>query len=359
MVDRIGIWSMTKSESGRDVATPLEEVHSTETEERLEQLLVETPDLLIKGLRLIGRQVHTAGGPLDLLGVDPNGQVVLFELKRGTLTREAVAQVLDYASELLERDPADFADLIQTSSGRYGIDKIDDFSDWFSAEFPEVAEPDLSSLRLVLVGLGVDDRAKRIVNLLARSGLDIQLLTFQAFRRGSETLLARQVETIEPIARPRGAGGGTKRGNRQLLDELAREQGVHDLLMEVAEFIDVHIKAYRWPNKTAFSYSLNDVTEDGRPTQRNWASLWVDTQVRGRVLFSLPDRAIEAADAAVERLVSTIPEARVTSNSWTPFELPITSESWPTLRPNVEELLKAVVAGWEARLAAQGASTSS
>ena len=352
MVDRIGIWSMTRSESGREVAVPLDEVQSTETEERLEELLVASPDVLIKGLRLIGRQVQTAGGPLDLLGVDPDGQIVLFELKRGTLTRDAVAQILDYASELLGRDPDDFADLIQTSSGRHGIDRIDDFSEWFSAEFPDVTEPDLTSLRLVLVGLGVDERAKRIVNLLARSGLDIQLLTFQAFRRGGEALLARHVETVDPQVRPRASGVGTKRGNRQLLDELAREQDVSDLLIEVAEFVEAQMGAYRWPNKTAFAYSLNDVTEDGRPTQRNWASLWVDTDSKGRILFSLPDRAIEASGGAVENLVETIPEARLTSSSWKPFELTITQESWPGLRPGLEELLSAVVAGWRERLEA-------
>lgn len=84
MSDKIGIWSMIRSENGKEIATPLEELNSTETEKRLEDLLVESPDLLIKGLNLIGRQVPTSGGPLDLLGIDPDGQIVLFELKRGT-----------------------------------------------------------------------------------------------------------------------------------------------------------------------------------------------------------------------------------------------------------------------------------
>lgn len=121
MSDRIGIWSMTRSDQGQEVATPLEELQSTETEQRLEDLLVASPDVLVKGLRLIGRQVQTSGGPLDLLGVDPDGAIVLFELKRGTLIREAVAQILDYAADLLERDSDDFANLIESSSGRSGI----------------------------------------------------------------------------------------------------------------------------------------------------------------------------------------------------------------------------------------------
>ena len=54
----------------------------------------------MEGLTLVGRQTPTEGGPLDLLGVDADGRLVVFELKRGTLSRDAVAQVVDYASYL-------------------------------------------------------------------------------------------------------------------------------------------------------------------------------------------------------------------------------------------------------------------
>ena len=37
---------------------------------------------------------------MDLLGVDQDGRLTVFELKRGILTRDAVAQSLDYASDL-------------------------------------------------------------------------------------------------------------------------------------------------------------------------------------------------------------------------------------------------------------------
>ena len=221
-------------------------------------------------------------------------------------------------------------------------------------EFPDVAEPDLDHLRMVLVGLGVDERAKRIVNLLARSGLDVQLLTFQAFRRGDEVFLAPQVETVEPKGRSGGGGGGTKEGNRRLLEELAREQGVLEILLEVADFVATRMPAYQWPNKTAFAYSLNEVTEVGRPTQRSYAALWVDLKTKGRVIFSLPDRAIEAAGEAVEVTVEQVSQARVTSSGWTPFELPITAKTWPEVKPHLASLISAVIAGWERTAQASG-----
>lgn len=99
----IGLWKVQNDASGR-AATPVSSKQSTETESLLEEILVKSPSLLGDRIQLVGRQVQTEGGPLDLLGVDEDGRLVVFELKRGTLTRDAVAQVLDYASDLADSD---------------------------------------------------------------------------------------------------------------------------------------------------------------------------------------------------------------------------------------------------------------
>ncbi|MCY4028579.1 MAG: endonuclease NucS [Acidobacteria bacterium] len=87
-----------------------------EAESLLEDTLVANPDLLGPGLKRVGRQVPTAGGPLDLLGVDGYGRLALFELKRGMLTRDAVAQVIDYAADLEALDLVDLTRLIAEES---------------------------------------------------------------------------------------------------------------------------------------------------------------------------------------------------------------------------------------------------
>ncbi len=106
-MEKIEIWEVA---NGRDTATSLlSTIDSTKTEEELEEILVRSPDMLERGLQLVGRQTPmTGGGYLDLLAVDGDGRLVVFELKRGTLSRDAVAQVVDYASDL---DAIEFEDL--------------------------------------------------------------------------------------------------------------------------------------------------------------------------------------------------------------------------------------------------------
>lgn len=359
MSDKIRLWKVSDETGKNPSAIPLDELYQSETEQKLEDLLVSSPDLLVPGLVLIARQLPTAGGPLDLLGVDPSGRLVLFELKRGTLTREAVAQILDYASDLIAHDADDFAKLVESHSGQRGIDSFDDFSDWFQREYPSAIGAPPEDPRLVLVGLGVDDRARRIVNFLALAGVDIQLVTFQAFRAGNETLMARRVETVEPSKSRSGGTGGTKEGNRQILFQLAREHGVEDLLRDVSDHIDKNLPAYRWPGKTAYSFTLQERTEQGRPTLRSYLSLLVDQKTKGTILLGLSELMVEAAPKAIDDALAALPAARRTESSWTPFELPITAASWPKIRESLGSLLEAIERTWKNRIAEQEVASES
>ena len=145
----------------------------TDTEKLLEDSITKQPDMLMPGLTLIGRQTPLAGGYLDLLGVDGDGRLIVFELKRGTLTRDAVTQVIDYASDLEARDLSDLTKHIAERSGKLGIAPIEDFEGWYSERFPD---QNLRPVRMALVGVGVDENAMRILRYLADKGVEIDLL---------------------------------------------------------------------------------------------------------------------------------------------------------------------------------------
>ena len=80
-MEDIKLWELDGSE-----AKPLDSNNQLESEALLENTLVQNTNLLMEDLRLVGRQTPTDGGPLDLLGVDEDGRLVVFELKRGTLS---------------------------------------------------------------------------------------------------------------------------------------------------------------------------------------------------------------------------------------------------------------------------------
>ena len=172
MANDFRIWEIDDSSKA---ASPLKSTDRMETEESLEEVLVQNPDVLMPHLTIVGRQTPTDSGALDLLGVDADGKLVVFELKRGTLTREAVAQIVDYCSYLESLSEADLASYIAGHSGTNDVDKIDDFEAWYSDRQGGKELSDLRPTRMVLVGLGVDTRATRMVKFLAERGVDISL----------------------------------------------------------------------------------------------------------------------------------------------------------------------------------------
>ena len=131
-----------------------------------ESLPVANPEMLEPGLALVGRQTPAAGGWLDLLAVDRDGCLVVFELKRGSLMQDAVTQILDYASALDAMTGPEWAKHIADHSGNSGISRIDDFEQRYADTH---GRDDLSSLlppRMVLIGLGVDEAAERMARFV-------------------------------------------------------------------------------------------------------------------------------------------------------------------------------------------------
>ncbi|MYD55113.1 MAG: DUF91 domain-containing protein [Chloroflexi bacterium] len=173
-------------------------------EHLFEDMLVQCADMLGDDVTLIARQLTTVSGPLDLLGVDQDGKLVVYELKRGATPREAITQAIDYASWL---DSLEFDELARRVSDHQasGIDRgFDDFDDWYTEQFAEDQAEQLRPTRIVVVGLGIEPGAERMAHWLADKGVDIEAITFHAFEHDGRTVLARQVEvSSEDVAPPR------------------------------------------------------------------------------------------------------------------------------------------------------------
>ncbi|MEA2089351.1 MAG: endonuclease NucS [Thermoproteota archaeon] len=75
------------------------------TENEIEETLAKTPNLIEEGLTLIGRQVSFGNLRVDLLFRDRFGENLIVEVKRGTIKREHIGQIMEYSGSLPDQRP--------------------------------------------------------------------------------------------------------------------------------------------------------------------------------------------------------------------------------------------------------------
>ena len=342
-MDEVKIWAI----QDESMAVALKSKSQVDTEGLLEETLVANPELLIPGLRLVGRQMPTEGGPLDLLGVDEDGRLVVFELKRGTLSREAVAQIIDYGSDLDAMDLIKLAEHISERSGEHGIEEIEDFQEWYSQDFGELVS--LKPLRLFLVGLGADDRTERMVRFLAgNSGMDISLLTFHGFEHDGKTFLARQVEVegaVEPERRST-TGYISVAERRERLKRHVEDSGVPELFDAVRDMF-----RRNWPASSTGPrlYGLS-------VRLQRWAYARIDVWKGGvTIVFHARTKALcldEFRQPVKEIRYKTWPPNREPlEDRGTSIEFILNAEmgEWETHKERLYTLTQAVYEAWESR----------
>lgn len=295
-MNKLSIWALHGDEA--EAVEAVDAVSGLDLENRLEETLVRRPDMLEPDIQLVGRQTPTAGGPSDLLGIDAGGRLVVFELKRGALTRDAVTQCIDYASALNAMDPEeDLAKHIAEQSGRRGIAAISDFGEWYEEKFEQNEMSDLLPPRLVLVGLGVDDRAERMARFLQDHGVDISVLTFYGFRHGSETLIARQVEVeVEhtPLS-PTGRRKPTTAEKQNALQNWLSEHGLTDLFNDVLDTMRGSLpNAFPLhPTRNTVALNMSIKTDSGKYQSRAFCNIRVGAPGENTMSINLPGSALQ------------------------------------------------------------------
>lgn len=353
MTDEIQIWAIDEMAE----VTKVEPTSQTETEEMLEDALVKDSDMLMPGLTLVGRQTPIAGGYLDLLGVDKEGRLVVFELKRGTLTREAVAQVIDYCSALESMSDVDRANLIAGQSGKLGIAKIEDFEEWYGQRFEE--QDSLKPVGMVLVGLGVDDNASRMVDFLAKRGMDITLLTFYGHQYNGKTLLTKQVRRVEPVVEPLGKlRPGSKEARRKALADRAEGLGLGDFLKEVTESFTKLGSYYAWPRTDGFTFELPPLKMQelvNATTARGSHSVRLDESEK-KIRITFFPMAIHLCEAKFEERKEVIPfkqelppNAPQTDRVSKQWYCLLDESEWAVHKDALTTLASDVYTEWEAR----------
>ena len=161
-------------------------------EQDLQEIIAADLSIVADGLMLVGREVATPGGRIDLLAIDAEGTLVVIELKRDKTPRGVVAQTLDYASSICEMGLEEINSVFANYQRRFStVTSPRTIGDALQEKFGDTPELNTSH-RLIIVAEQPDPSTERIVGYLReKHGVDINVVLFRAFKDGEHRYLTR------------------------------------------------------------------------------------------------------------------------------------------------------------------------
>lgn len=174
-------------------------------EQDFEGWLEENPDMIEPGLRIIARRLDTDAEPIDFVGLDRTGRLVVIEIKKALTWRETLGRVLDavvWLGSLTEEGLQSTIAAVAEERGRPNV-------------LTEVAEavpgwrPFDETPRCILVGNGSDAALRRTVELLAsRYQFPVNGVFLEVFKSSTgSVLLTRSVVVDDAVAVETGRRG--------------------------------------------------------------------------------------------------------------------------------------------------------
>jgi hypothetical protein len=170
--------------------------------EDLENWIASEPQILGEDIAIIGRQVSTKSGPLDILGIDKSGNIVIIELKRDKLPREALAQAIDYASDISQWSLDKLSEVVM----KYTENSLEDF---ITEAFEDINIENITinqAQRILLIGFAIEDSLERMVSWLSDNyGVNVNALVFHYSKtqKGGE-IITRTFLIPEEVEKERG-----------------------------------------------------------------------------------------------------------------------------------------------------------
>lgn len=186
----------------------------------LEQWIKSNPQILGEDIVIIGEQVQTNSGPLDFLGIDNSGNTVIVELKRDKLPREALAQAIDYASDVADWEIDRFREICKSYTKQ-------NLEDLLQQRFESIAIEDLAinqAQRLLLVGTAVEESLGRMIEYLSDNysvGINAVVLNYAKTKQG-DAILSRMVIIPEEIEKQ-------KANKKKSIIEMSNDLGAYDI----------------------------------------------------------------------------------------------------------------------------------
>lgn len=172
--------------------------------EDLAKWIVSDSNIISQDILIIGEQVQTRSGVIDFLGIDQLGNLLIIELKRDRIPRVALAQAIDYASDVAS----------------WEIEKINEIclklrnqnlEDYLNENFENIDLEDLvinKAQRILLVGFSIEEPLQRMIEWLSNTyNVNVNALLLKYFKTKSEDeMLVRTMIIPEEVERERIRG---------------------------------------------------------------------------------------------------------------------------------------------------------
>lgn len=193
MATQINTWQIVDGK-----LSPLEvslSEHGRREAQDLETWIASQPSILGADIVVIGRQVQTKSGPLDLLGVDKAGNTVVVELKRDRLPREALAQAIDYASDIADWPLERLSEECNKYTGKSLDEVLSETFDDLDLESVNMNE----TQRILLVGFAIDSSLERMIEWLSDYDVSINAIVLHYVRTSSGDELLTKTAIISEV----------------------------------------------------------------------------------------------------------------------------------------------------------------
>jgi hypothetical protein len=197
------IWKITDQGPVQVAQTDLKQEHLLE--QNLEDWVEANHALLGEQLLIVGRQVliPDVNDRIDLLALDPQGNAVIIELKRGKLSDPVDMQALRYASYVSKWTFEDFERQARIYSGKVGDAEFNfnDEYESFCADAGTDEVPDINSdQRIIIVGSEVRAKLGSVALWLLEHNIDIKIVEIETYREGETLFLQPQVIIPLPVS---------------------------------------------------------------------------------------------------------------------------------------------------------------
>ena len=295
----MGLWKITDKGPSKVAETKLKQEKLLE--EHMEDWISSDSSILGEPLLIVGRQVliPDTKDRLDLLALDPQGNAVIIELKRGKLKDPVDMQALRYASYISKWRFEDFESLARNFMGKIGDPEFN-FNELYESfcEDSGVDEtPDLNKdQRAIVVGSSVRDKLGSVAVWLFEHGIDIKVIEVNAYKDGDavfiepSTVVPLQVSKFAETGRVKPGGSPWLTDGKTWHIEKRCSQKTKEVFTLLDKIIqdEFEVDGPRWNQKSYVAYRISNY---------NWLSVITNSKSL-RLDFLVKANAFKSDDVA-------------------------------------------------------------